>query len=96
MSRAGDLIGLHGVRVLAEQCPTCVFRPGNPMYLEPGALHEIVATNRAGGTWLTCHKTLPEVAGYGAAACRGWEIAYGLGPVVNDLIHWFGREDVEP
>lgn len=97
MTRAGDLIGLNGVRVLAERCETCIFHPGNRMDLRAGRLADLVTTNRAAGGWLTCHKTLPAVAGYGrAAVCRGWADAYGLGPNVAELAEWFGREEVTP
>lgn len=91
---AGELIGEHGVRVLAEQCGTCVFFPGNRMHLRPGALADIVTTNRPTG-WLTCHKTLSIVAGHGhAAVCCGWDRAYGLGTTLDELVELFGREDV--
>lgn len=95
--RAGDLIGLNGVRVRAERCPTCVFHPGNLMQLAPGRLKNLIDTNEAGG-WLTCHATLPFVTGQydTAAVCKGWEQAYGLGPVVELLCNVFGREDVTP
>lgn len=93
---AGDLIGLNGVRVLAQQCGTCVFFPDNRMHLRPGALHDLVTASRPAG-WLTCHKTLSVVAGYGrAAVCCGWERAYGLGTTLDELVALFGREDVYP
>lgn len=59
------------VHVLAEQCSTCVFRPGNLMSLEPGRLRDLVASNVEADSALTCHATLyrddvPE------AICRGF------------------------
>lgn len=95
-TKAGDLIGEHGVRVQTEQCSTCVFHPGNLMQLAPGRLKDLIETNERGG-WLTCHQTLPEVTGrYDTpAVCKGWERSYGLGPAVDLLIAIFGREDVE-
>lgn len=94
-TRAGELIGPNGVRVQADRCSTCVFFPGNRMHLAEGALADLVTRNR--GKWLTCHQTLPIVAGHGhAAVCRGWADAYGLGEAMDELVGLFGREDVLP
>jgi hypothetical protein len=92
--RAGDLIGLHGVRVRKDRCTTCVFHPGNRMQLVEGRLADLVESNRGG--WLTCHQTLPQASGrwHTAAVCHGWEQAYGLGLVLSELVAVFGREDV--
>ncbi|SDH18416.1 hypothetical protein SAMN05421505_11295 [Sinosporangium album] len=64
-----------GVRVLASQCSTCIFRPGNLMKLAPGRLREMVNTAIvAEGGHIICHDTLPysryETAE--AAICRGF------------------------
>jgi hypothetical protein len=66
------------VHVLAEQCSTCVFRPGNPMHLQPGRLAELVDHNRREGAALVCHKTLPygDHPEVGQAICRGYFDAY--------------------
>lgn len=63
-------------RLLADRCGTCVFRPGNPMRLEPGRLAALVADNLAAGAVLTCHSTLcrDDVP---RAMCRGFFDAYG-------------------
>lgn len=92
---AGELIGPNGVRVRAERCTTCVFRPGNLMQLEPGRLKDLIDMNEQGG-WLTCHQTLVYATGrYDTpAVCKGWEQSYGLGPTMELLIAIFGREDV--
>lgn len=92
--RAGDLVGMHGVRVRTDRCATCVFHPGNRMQLAPGRLKDLIESNDGG--WLTCHATLPGVTGrYNTAAvCKGWSQAYGLGDTLTELISWFGREDV--
>ncbi|MEV2277832.1 hypothetical protein AB0I72_19830 [Nocardiopsis sp. NPDC049922] len=65
-------------RLLSEKCPTCVFRPGNPMHLAPGRLQELIEHNLAVGAGLTCHQTL-SYSGTGAlnAWCRGFYEAYG-------------------
>ena len=46
------------VHVLAVQCETCVFRPGNLMSLPPGRLTELVRENVDADSALTCHSTL--------------------------------------
>jgi hypothetical protein len=69
----------NGVRVLEEQCGTCIFRPGNLMHLRPGRLRDIVGECRHRDTHVPCHEflTLPRggwVAGPKAqgAVCRGY------------------------
>ena len=67
-----------GPQLLAEQCSTCIFRAGNPMYLRPGRMREVVMENRRRGTVLICHQTLsygphPEM---GESVCRGYYDAY--------------------
>lgn len=65
-------------QLMAEKCPTCIFRPGDPMHLGARRLADIIEQNRAKGTALICHSTLeygqyPEV---GRAVCRGYYDAY--------------------
>ncbi len=65
-------------RLLSRQCDTCIFRPGNPMHLDPGRLHEMVTTALAEQSFVICHDTLP----YGPhpdtppAICRGFYDRY--------------------
>lgn len=60
--------------VLSTKCSTCIFRPGNPMHLEPGRVAQMVRDSVAAGGAITCHKTLPygEHPDYGEAVCRGF------------------------
>ena len=65
------------VRLLAEKCSTCIFRPGNLMHLQPGRRDQMSAEAIAEDGWITCHATLP----YGQhpdaepAVCRGfWDV----------------------
>jgi hypothetical protein len=64
-------------RVMAEQCDTCVFRPGNLMRLRHGRLRDLIQANRQAGAALICHKTTygqhPEL---GPTVCRGFYDAY--------------------
>jgi hypothetical protein len=64
------------IHVLADRCATCVFRPGNLMRLEPGRLADLVESNRAADSALTCNSTLyrDDVE---PAVCRGYFDAYG-------------------
>lgn len=59
------------VAVCAVQCPTCVFRAGNPMWLAPGRLRELVRASLAADSALVCHETLYEQA-QREAVCRGF------------------------
>lgn len=61
------------LHVCREMCSTCVFRPGNLMSLDPGALRSIIEGNLANGAALTCHQTLPYAPGGGKGLiCRGF------------------------
>lgn len=61
------------VHVLAEQCATCIFRPGNPMHLQPGRVKGMVdACRETDGGNIPCHSTL----GGDRAICRGFWDAY--------------------
>ena len=70
----------HKARLLAEQCPTCILRPGNLMYLREGRLAELMRdAGREGCQGMICHDTLPGVApqDYAPALCRGWYDRFG-------------------
>ena len=84
-------------RLLARQCATCIFRPGNPMHLSPGRLKSMVEQAVADGSYVICHDTLP----YGnhpetqPAICRGFVDRYTTWrlQVIGRL---FGFVEVEP
>lgn len=59
------------VHVLARQCKTCIFRPGNPMFLQPGRVAGMVREARADESAITCHSTLYR-AGVDNAVCKGF------------------------
>lgn len=54
----GDAV-LRKTRLLAAQCDTCIFKPGNPMHLGPGRLAQLVRDARTTGGYIVCHDTLP-------------------------------------
>jgi hypothetical protein len=56
------------VHLMAEKCPTCVFRPGNLMHLDPGRLAEMVRESKANESAIICHSTLDG----DNAVCRGF------------------------
>lgn len=61
------------VRICAERCNTCVFRPGNLMRLERNRVRDMVRAAAATNGHITCHKTLngnPD--GLPGAVCQGW------------------------
>lgn len=73
-----DIWSPDGPRMLAEQCATCIFRPGNPMHLDKGQLRAITEQARHADSFIVCHSTLPGLApaGVGPAACRGFADRY--------------------
>ena len=88
------------VRVLAEKCSTCIFRPGNLMDLRDGALQEIIQSNLKAGALLTCHQTLPEMKfryGLDPAACHGFWEGYGRRTTAGRLaLAYLGILYIEP
>lgn len=58
----------EGLRVCAEMCSDCVFRPGNLMRLRPGRLAQMVRDSVAADSFIPCHQTL----GGDEAVCRGF------------------------
>jgi hypothetical protein len=68
------------VRVLSSRCGTCIFRPGNPLELDPGRTEEVISRNVAAGALLTCHSTLPygPYPEFGPAVCAGFWARHGL------------------
>lgn len=57
-----------GVRVMAERCSTCIFRPGNLMHLQSGRVKDMMETVRATEGCIPCHQTLGDEK---QAVCRG-------------------------
>jgi hypothetical protein len=63
------------VHVLADRCPTCIFRPGNLMTLEPGRVKDMVDAclrDPEGAGNIPCHETLDGRQ----AICRGFWDGY--------------------
>jgi hypothetical protein len=74
------------VRVFDDKCSTCVFRPGNLMFLREGQFEEIIAANLKAGALLTCHQTLPYAGtGIEPTACGGFWKSYGLQTMAGRL-----------
>lgn len=61
------------LRVMAEKCSTCIFRPGNPMQLNEGRVAGMLAEVRATDSYITCHQTLGTDVG---AICKGGSEAH--------------------
>jgi hypothetical protein len=53
---------------MAEQCSTCIFRPGNLMNLDEGRLKDLTDSTDRGDTNVVCHQTLDQRVG---AFCKG-------------------------
>ena len=58
----------EGLRVCAEMCSTCVFRPGNLMGLRSGRVRGMIDESIANDACIPCHKTLDGTR----AVCRGF------------------------
>ena len=81
-----------GSRILSQRCATCIFRPGNAMFLAPGRLAALVAAALP-DSYIVCHDTLTYGAhpGYGPAMCRGFADCYGDRSVAVTLLRRCGR-----
>lgn len=53
-----NCLGATGMRVMSEQCSTCIFRPGNLMHLNTGRLADMVSSVKATESYVICHDTL--------------------------------------
>ena len=56
------------VHVCQRQCPTCIFRPGNKMHLDPGRLKQMTDGAVKNDSCIICHDTLDG----DNAVCRGF------------------------
>jgi hypothetical protein len=78
-------------RLLTEQCATCIFRPRDPMYLQPGRLAQLIADALACDRYIICRDTLtygPHPA-YRPAICRGFHDAYRYRSLAIRLMYAF-------
>ena len=58
------------IRLMAEKCSTCIFRPGpHQSSIKRGSVTEALATVRERDSYVNCHKTL--APGQPGAVCRG-------------------------
>lgn len=57
-----------GLYVKAEQCSTCIFRPGNLMSLQAGRVKGMTEDTDRNDTNVICHQTLDQPVG---AMCKG-------------------------
>jgi hypothetical protein len=72
----GDPV-LGKTRLLAEECATCIFKPGNLMHLSPGRLRQMVTEARGDAGYIICHSTLPYAGSpIPPAICRGFADRY--------------------
>jgi hypothetical protein len=69
---------LRKTRVMARKCPTCIFRPADPMALGSRRLAELIRQARATGTYIICHCSLPNgpYPDVPPAICRGFYDGY--------------------
>ena len=74
-SRDGNAYRDGRVYVAAEKCRLCIFRPGNPMHLEPGRVKDMVDESVETGGAIVCHSTIDDDRD--DAICRGFHDAHG-------------------
>ena len=87
---------LGKTRRLAQECATCIFRPGNLMHLSPGQLRQLVTDARNDGGYIICHSTLPYAGATTAPAiCRGFADRYTTWQL-RTMEQLWGFVDVEP
>lgn len=62
-----------GLRVMREQCSTCIFRPGNLMQLRPGRMADMTRQTDLRDTNVSCHQMLEAATRdqHTEALCRG-------------------------
>lgn len=68
-----DLVDPDGVRVQAERCQSCIFRPGNLMHLNEGRVKDMVDDCKKDEGVIPCHDTLSDKK---QAICRGFYDSY--------------------
>jgi len=81
--------------VLAEQCGTCIFRPGNLMHLRPGRVASMVAECYSKQLFIMCHETMEsdntdDEDNATGPICRGFYDAHGH---ISQKVRIFGRLD---
>lgn len=81
------------LRVMAEMCSTCIFRPGNKMRLEEGRVAGMLAQIRATDSYITCHQTLG--TGEPGAICKGGSNAH-MGQIERIAHRFGGVIEVQP
>ncbi len=85
----GNVLGPGGPRLLKDKCPTCIFRPGNPMHLNAGRVKSMVDKCLQGGGFITCHSTLKFYGRpIGPSICRGFYDAHADS---SNLLRIFAR-----
>lgn len=80
-----------GLRVCADLCPTCIFRPGNLMHLRPGRVRSMVDQATAADAAIVCHDTLDGPQ----AVCRGFFDRHAADTLLCRLGAVFGIVDVK-
>lgn len=83
------------VHVLARQCGTCIFRPGNLMRLEVGRVEGMVEEAVGADASITCHDTLYR-DDVDQAVCRGFFDRYKTTPLRLAVVLGVLVEDPTP
>ncbi|MBQ1022774.1 hypothetical protein [Micromonospora sp. C95] len=87
---------LRKTRRLARECATCIFKPGNPMHLDPGRLKQMVTEACGDAGYIICHSTLPYAGSpVPPAVCRGFADRYRTWQL-QVMERLWGFVDIEP
>ncbi len=78
-------------RVLSRKCGTCIYRPGNLMYLAAGRREAMQAAAVRAGSWIVCHQTLPATGATERGICRGFHDVAGRASWGIRLAHALAR-----
>lgn len=82
------------MRILTEQCATCIFRPSNLMHLREGRVKQMITDCQTYDTHVPCHETMEyddsdeegNAVGVtdGSPVCRGFYDRYpGVGQMIR-------------
>lgn len=68
------------IHVMERMCSTCIFRPGNKMFLDEGRVEQMVAEATAAESCIPCHTTIHDQAKQ-QAVCRGFYERHATLPI---------------
>ncbi|MFD4406694.1 hypothetical protein ACFWPH_28425 [Nocardia sp. NPDC058499] len=77
-------------RLLDKKCPTCVFRPGNPVYTRESA-EKLADRACEDDTYVVCHSTYKDGQSPPHAICRGFWDRHRNDTAALRILQFFDR-----